>query len=193
MLAAHLTKYSMWFVPVFEKPNRTNANQPASTKASYLSWIAKANYTCVTYKLVICEWFFHSTWCFRISSQNLIKYTKASVQVCIQRITTTSSFNWNELQTSKTWKIASKWKRIRKKNVGKKHQTQHEMQSLFRLHFFPSTVQVTRREEKKLDGASLVATKMKAMLGGLLVHTQLQAHQLHFISLFAMFDYRLRP
>lgn len=80
-----------------------------------------------------------------------------------------------------------------KKNVGKKHQIQHEMQSLFRLHFFPSTMQVTRREEKKLDGASLVATKMKAMLGGLLVHTQLQAHQLHFISLFAMFDYRLRP
>lgn len=75
----------------------------------------------------------------------------------------------------------------------KKHQIQHEMQSLFRLHFFPSTMQVTRREEKKLDGASLVATKMKAMLGGLLVHTQLQAHQLHFISLFAMFDYRLRP
>lgn len=129
----------------FQKPNRTNANQPASTKTNYLSWIVKANYTCVTYKLVICEWFFHSTWCFRISSQNLIKYMKASVQVCIQRITTTSSFNWNELQTSKTWKIASKWKRIRKK----KHQTQHEMQSLFRLHFFPSTLQVTKREEKK--------------------------------------------
>lgn len=101
----------------FQKPNRMNANQPASTKTSYLSWIAKANYTCVTYKLVICEWFFHSTWCFRISLQNLIKYTKASVQVCIQRIATTSSFNWNELQTSKTWKIASKWKRIRKKNI----------------------------------------------------------------------------